>query len=290
MGTHHDIPAGPEAQERVIETIRRLGLVGESDVPQVAGLVRRMAELGGGVTETDIVAIVQAYGRAVDRIAGAGAEVGVRQLGELPPEMLERALAEWLGAVRPLARASFALLHDRRLEAILRRRLAVASSESPETGVDVAAIAVALVDLRGSTAFMLDAGPEVIESLVDELYVAGGEVASRHGVLAGKFLGDGVMFLSHDRAQLVGAAQDAVALLGERTPLHAAAGLAYGPVVRRAGDWFGTPVNLAARLVELAGPDEVLVDSDAIPRGLEVGAWRTTTPRGLPEPRRVAVL
>lgn len=37
-----------------------------------------------------------------------------------------------------------------------------------------------------------------------------------------------------------------------------------GRVVKRLGDWLGVDVNIAARLVEKAGPDEVLVSDIAL--------------------------
>lgn len=40
----------------------------------------------------------------------------------------------------------------------------------------------------------------------------------------------------------------------------ARAGLALGPLLARAGDYFGSAVNLASRLVERAEPGTVLVD------------------------------
>jgi class 3 adenylate cyclase len=49
-------------------------------------------------------------------------------------------------------------------------------------------------------------------------------------------------------------------------------------------------VNLAARLAELAGPDEVLVDAEAIDAHTGFDHWRDVVPRGLPHTRRVAVV
>ena len=40
-------------------------------------------------------------------------------------------------------------------------------------------------------------------------------------------------------------------------------GVAYGPAVSRAGDWFGSPVNLASRVTSVARPGSVLVAAAA---------------------------
>src|SRR3954468_16018218 len=68
------------------------------------------------------------------------------------------------------------------------------------------------------------------------------------------------MFVAPPGAQ---AAQAALAILGQcgREDLPAArAGVALGPVLIRGGDYFGTVVNLASRLVDGADPDTVAVD------------------------------
>ena len=67
---------------------------------------------------------------------------------------------------------------------------------------------------------------------------------------------------------------DAVALLDTALELLAAAekyddfpplriGLAHGSAVSRAGDWFGSPVNVASRVTSVARPDSVLVAETA---------------------------
>ena len=99
-----------------------------------------------------------------------------------------------------------------------------------------------------------------------------------------KFMGDEVMFVSPDVAA---ASQVARQLLdhvaGDPVLLRARAGVAAGPVISRDGDYFGTAVNLAARLIEQAEDGETLAAGlgaellDATPLG-------TRTLKGFPEP------
>jgi class 3 adenylate cyclase len=98
------------------------------------------------------------------------------------------------------------------------------------------------------------------------------------------------MFLSANPERLLAAACEATTELASRTPLAAGAGIARGPVVRRGGDWFGTPVNLASRLAEIAEAGEVLVDDEAVCDTLVAASWRSVIPRGLPGGRRAAVV
>lgn len=46
------------------------------------------------------------------------------------------------------------------------------------------------------------------------------------------------------------------------------AGAALGEALARGGDWYGRPVNLAARITSFARPDSVVVD-DQLKSGLE---------------------
>lgn len=79
-----------------------------------------------------------------------------------------------------------------------------------------------------------------------------------------KFIGDAVMWVSSTPQLLTRAAIDLVNHPKAREAgLQVRAGLAYGEVVTMVGDYFGTPVNLAARLVDAAAPGQVLAD-DAV--------------------------
>ena len=40
-------------------------------------------------------------------------------------------------------------------------------------------------------------------------------------------------------------------------------GISFGSAVTRAGDWFGSPVNVASRVTDIARPDSVLVAEPA---------------------------
>ena len=100
-----------------------------------------------------------------------------------------------------------------------------------------------------------------------------------------KSLGDGVMVRCTEPASAI---RLAVAVV-DAAPVPARAGVHTGPAVARDGDWYGTTVNVAARLCSAAGGGEVLV-SDAALRaagdleGLTVGEPRLHWLRNLREP------
>jgi class 3 adenylate cyclase len=74
-----------------------------------------------------------------------------------------------------------------------------------------------------------------------------------------KFIGDEVMWVSSAPERLARVAIDLVEHPKAREEgLQVRAGLAFGTVVAINGDYFGNPVNLAARLVAAAAPGQIL--------------------------------
>ncbi|ODQ91035.1 adenylate/guanylate cyclase domain-containing protein [Mycolicibacterium flavescens] len=122
---------------------------------------------------------------------------------------------------------------------------------------------VGFADLSGFTAMTQRLSPTELSDLLTRF---GGEVSdvvhSRGGRVV-KFIGDEVMWVTASPKQLV---QIAVALVGyaraRDAGLRVRAGLGYGSVLAIGGDYFGTPVNLAARLVSAAEPGQILAGAD----------------------------
>ncbi|HET6735288.1 adenylate/guanylate cyclase domain-containing protein [Mycobacterium sp.] len=124
-------------------------------------------------------------------------------------------------------------------------------------------ISVAFADLVGFTRLGEAVPPEELETLASRLSNLARDVVVPP-VRFIKAIGDAVMFVS----------TDPVALLRTALALGAAAekyddfprlrvGIAAGSAVSRAGDWFGSPVNLASRITGAARPGAVLVSESA---------------------------
>ena len=78
-----------------------------------------------------------------------------------------------------------------------------------------------------------------------------------------KLIGDEVLFTAPDAGAGCAIALRLAAVYRDHPTIPAArAGLAIGEVMLRDGDVFGPVVNLAARVVAVAGPDEVVVPAD----------------------------
>ena len=124
-------------------------------------------------------------------------------------------------------------------------------------------VACAFADLVGFTRLGEELPPEGIEQLSNRLAEIAREVVVAPVRLI-KTIGDAVMFVSTDTAALLDvmlglvAATEADELLPQLR-----VGVAHGSAVSRAGDWFGSPVNLASRVTSAARPGAVLVSESA---------------------------
>ena len=90
-----------------------------------------------------------------------------------------------------------------------------------------------------------------------------------------KMIGDAAMLVSTRPEATMAAALELVeAAEGEGESFPALrAGVASGPALSRAGDWYGRPVNLASRLTAIARPGSVLATEDDLrrrPRGVRL--------------------
>ncbi len=122
----------------------------------------------------------------------------------------------------------------------------------------------AFVDLCGFTRFTDAHGDEESVAMLTEFRSCVREVASEYGVRVAKWLGDGAMFVSTEPWQLVASIvelEHRIEVGGGALPIRA--GMAGGDVILFEGDdYIGGPVNLAARLCDAAGPNEVLANAN----------------------------
>jgi class 3 adenylate cyclase len=121
---------------------------------------------------------------------------------------------------------------------------------------------IGFADLSGFTALTQALTPEQLSLLLNEFAGTVADVVHADGGRVVKFIGDEVMWVSASPGQLAKAAVDLVDHPRAREEgLQVRAGLAYGSVLAINGDYFGNPVNLAARLVAAACPGQILADS-----------------------------
>jgi class 3 adenylate cyclase len=122
---------------------------------------------------------------------------------------------------------------------------------------------VGFADLSGFTALTQALTPAELSHMLNEFAGTVSDVVHADGGRVVKFIGDEVMWVSSAPEALVRAAVDLVEHPSAREEgLQVRAGLAWGTVVAINGDYFGNPVNLAARLVAAAAPEQILATSE----------------------------
>lgn len=135
--------------------------------------------------------------------------------------------------------------------------------------------AILFADLRGSTALYLKLCNKEAATVVTHSLAMLGQIIVRGGGRVVKTLGDGLMAVFDDAERAVASAtelQDSlekIAPVGEGLPTKAPAiklkvAIAWGEMVEVDGDCFGDAVNVAARLIDLAGDNETLTTAQLL--------------------------
>jgi adenylate cyclase len=142
----------------------------------------------------------------------------------------------------------------------------------------MAELTIAFVDLTGSVSVFETLGNDRAARAVTKLTQWIGTVGLEHHGKVVKMLGDGVL-LSFTNNRLAVECMSLIqqehatraALWPKRLKLQMQIGMARGQVVQVDGDCFGDAVNVASRLSDLAGPEQILAN-DAVLHKLGNGA------------------
>jgi adenylate cyclase len=152
----------------------------------------------------------------------------------------------------------FLHLFRRQLAATLRRRIGARGAMGHEQ-----LLAIGFVDLVGFTALSQELESDELEEIVTEFEARAFEAVARLGGRVIKTIGDEVMFAVASPEPAVEIALELISDLrkGHLTP-EGRAGIAWGEVLAKDGDCYGTVVNLAERLVNIARPGTVVVSDE----------------------------
>ena len=122
-------------------------------------------------------------------------------------------------------------------------------------------LSVGFADIVGFTALSNEVSRERIGELVEVFESRCGDVIAREQGRLIKSMGDAVLFVNDDPMAAFATAEGIINVIGRdpRMP-DVRVGLASGGVVLRLGDVFGPPVNLAARLTQVARRNRIIVD------------------------------
>jgi class 3 adenylate cyclase len=124
--------------------------------------------------------------------------------------------------------------------------------------------AICFLDITGYTRLTEERGDEAAAALTTKLERLVRRSSEAHEGKPVKWLGDGVMLYFREPG---GAVLAALEMVEDGAPLGlppAHVGIHAGPVVFQDGDYFGSTVNLAARIGDYARPDEVVVSQEVV--------------------------
>ena len=152
-------------------------------------------------------------------------------------------------------------------------------------------VGVAFADLTGFTLLGETLPPEELARLASRLAEVALDIA-HPPVWFIKTIGDAVMLASSDTIGLIDAILEILDVAAADGLPQLRAGVASGLAVTHAGDWFGSPVNVASRVTDLAEPGTVLVAESARETGPQDTRFRWSSAgahslRGVPTPVRL---
>lgn len=155
----------------------------------------------------------------------------------------------------------------------------------------MAPMVIGFVDLVGFTSRSVELDAEALAELVTRFEATANDTITALGGRLVKLIGDEVMFVAVAPRDGVHIADALLREFGSSPDLTPRGGMAYGPVLARAGDYFGSIVNLAARLVDQAVPGEILLTDELaslVTHPLQPAGRRML--KGFPDPISVSSL
>lgn len=258
---------GVEAAD-ILDLLRTIGFGGVEDVTlstsdaEAIRLFRDISALLGRDTALEIARVTgSALSRVAETVVSAfrvNFHVAERRRGRSSAE-----LAAEYGEIGRMFLPSFA----RMLDATFRRHLATSLYGAWDVDAEVATslreLSVGFVDLVGFTSLSASLSPASLASTLRTFETRVATTVASRGARLVKLIGDEAMFVGDPDAVL----ETTKMLLHDfdDDPLfpRVRIGIAHGNVLAARGDYFGEPVNLAARLVAAADVSTALV-SDAL--------------------------
>ncbi|HEY7457036.1 MAG TPA: adenylate/guanylate cyclase domain-containing protein [Solirubrobacterales bacterium] len=291
----------PELVERILVILGTpLGRERRLNQDDLAALRHLARVLAAGLPLVAVLQLVRVYVQSLRRIADAEVRLFHLYVHEpmirdaLPELEIAEEMGELAGDVLPLAPPLTEYLHNRYLRFFLEQDV-VGHMETdvdlPVTELGQVPVTLCFIDLTGFTRYTEEEGErealDVVENFVDTV-----EATLPPEATLVKTIGDEVMVVSPEATSLT---EWAVGLL-ERFPERPRprVGIHHGEAVYRDGDYFGTHVNLAHRVVGRAQAGEVLV-TDRVTgslgeRGLECEPIGEVSLKGFPQPTPLYVV
>lgn len=252
--------------ERATELWRSLGFasVGDDEVVftdndiEALRMVQELADLG--LYDLSVQnSIARVLGQHVSRIAEMEIHV-LRELVAAQPSLLEdeRGFTRFIDRLIPDLERLHNFTWRRQLAAYAGRALA-----APEEPLEEGSQAVGFADMVGYTSLTRRSSETELASVLERFETTVTQAIAEHHGRVVKMLGDEVLFVADTPQAGADIALTLVTLAEDDPELPSLrAGLAYGRVLSRFGDIYGSTVNIASRLTSICHPGAVLIDSE----------------------------
>jgi adenylate cyclase len=247
---------------------RAIGLPRIED-PDSAVLLRADAEAAAGakflldlgIEPEDAVAVMRVVTESLGHAAAIMREAALKAL--LRPGASEIELAQASEELALRAAPMLGPMMEDLLRLELRHSFEIEAVNAAERAAGrlpgARQVTVAFADLAGFTKLGEALPPEELEHVASRLAELAHDVATAP-VRFVKSIGDAVMLVCFEPAPLLQAVLDLADAAASNDLPRLRIGASSGRAVSRAGDWFGSPVNVASRVTGAARPGTALVD------------------------------
>jgi len=261
----------PELIERILVILGTPRSNRELSQEDLAAMRHCARVLAAGFPLVAFLQLVRVYAQSMRRIADAEVRlfhlyVHEPLIRDAVPELeMAEEMGELAADILPLAAPLTDYLHQRYLRFFVEQDVvghmeADSAMDTAEIELGHVNVTLCFIDLTGFTRYTEEEGD--IEALdVVENFVANVEATLPREATIVKTIGDEVMVVSPDPASLTEWAVGFLSRFPQRPQPRV--GIHYGDAVYRDGDYFGSQVNLAHRIVNRALAGEVLV-TDAV--------------------------
>jgi adenylate cyclase len=238
-----------------------------------------------GISEEDILDLMRTLGRGLSQAAEAMRAIVLRLVLEpgVSEHDLARRYADAAAQLSPMMGPLIGNLLTLHLRQMAESEVISAAERSGGKLPGSREIAVCFADLVGFTRLGEELPPAQLSQLAVRLEAMATDVA-KPPVRLVKTIGDAAMLTSLEPEPLLEAALgllDAADAEGRHFP-QLRAGVALGPALSHAGDWFGRPVNLASRITAIARPGSVLAERRVSEAARDRYRWSYAGERRLP--------
>jgi adenylate cyclase len=235
------------------------------------------AFIAGGLPADGLVEASRVFGEAAAHAAAAAgtlANVAIPQEGDTEYDYARR-LGIATRELTPYAAELLSVMYMLHNRENIRQEIVAADEIVAGRRSDVHEVTVGFCDVVGFTRLGEGVAAADLGAIATRLAALAADAAEPPVRLI-KTVGDAAMFVGPEPAQVLEtilALMEAAEREGEQFPaLHA--GAAHGPALRRWGDYYGEPVNRAARLTERARAGALIADAAVRERaGDEAFAW-----------------